>query len=331
MARATPYTAAMHPITLSPDELAARLTAGLSPSLFEAVPAVLLALDGEHRQAPMPLPPCPVIGIGQGASDWTDACDTVVADADAAAPLLARIAEAPRAAALFVQLLRHTEMLRLEAALFAESLTYSTLQAGPEYQAWLAAHRATAPQRPTESGPAVSWQRQGTQLSLWLDRASTRNAMSREMRDALVEALRLVQLNPEITQVRLAGHGPSFSTGGDLTEFGMAPDPATAHLVRSLALPGRELAACADRVTVRVHGACIGSGIEFPAFAGRIEATDDAWFQLPELRFGLIPGAGGCVSVPRRIGRQRTAWMVLSGARIDARTAHEWGLVDALV
>ena len=46
---------------------------------------------------------------------------------------------------------------------------------------------------------------------------------------------------------------------------------------------------------------------------------------------GLIPGAGGTVSIARRIGRQRTAWMVLTGRRITARTALEWGLVDALV
>jgi enoyl-CoA hydratase/carnithine racemase len=45
---------------------------------------------------------------------------------------------------------------------------------------------------------------------------------------------------------------------------------------------------------------------------------------------GLIPGAGGTVSISRRIGRQRTAWMVLTGRRINARTALEWGLVDEL-
>jgi enoyl-CoA hydratase len=100
--------------------------------------------------------------------------------------------------------------------------------------------------------------------------------------------------------------------------------------VRALALPGRLLAQCADRVQVRVHGACVGSGIEFPAFAGRIVAAPDAYFQLPELRFGLIPGAGGCVSIARRIGRQRTAWLALSGKRIDARAALDWGLVDAI-
>jgi hypothetical protein len=75
----------------------------------------------------------------------------------------------------------------------------------------------------------------------------------------------------------------------------------------------------------RLHGACIGSGIEFPAFAGRVVAAPDAWFQLPELTFGLIPGAGGCVSISRRIGRQRMARLVLSGNRIMAERALAWG------
>ena len=52
---------------------------------------------------------------------------------------------------------------------------------------------------------------------------------------------------------------------------------------------------------------------------------------MPELSMGLIPGAGGCVSVPRRIGRCRTAALVLSGRRINARTALDWGLIDAIV
>jgi len=321
----------MAALTLSPDALADRMRAGTPPSLFDDTTAMLLPLDADASAPVGALPPCPVIGIGHGPAAWAAACDVRVADTDAATPLLQRIEATPRAAAVFVQLLRHTEGLPRDAALFAESLSYSTLQAGPEYQAWLAAHRADHPTPHRDTGPAVMLERSGPQLQLWLNRASTRNAMSREMRDALIEALQLVQLDPEIREVRLAGHGKCFSTGGDLSEFGSAPDPATAHLVRSLALPGAALAACRDRVTVRVHGACIGSGIEFPAFAGRIEAHQDAWFQLPELRFGLIPGAGGCISLPRRIGRQRTAWMVLGGARVTAATALDWGLVDALV
>ena len=88
------------------------------------------------------------------------------------------------------------------------------------------------------------------------------------------------------------------------------------------------MAACAERIEVRVHGACVGAGIELPAFAARLSARADAFFELPEVAMGLIPGAGGTVSLPRRIGRQRTAWLALSGERIDVDTAMAWGLVD---
>jgi enoyl-CoA hydratase len=172
--------------------------------------------------------------------------------------------------------------------------------------------------------------REGGELRLELNRPSNRNAMSTEMRDALIEALQLALADSSVRSVRIGGRGRCFSVGGDLAEFGTVPDPVTGHLVRSLALPGRLLARCGSRAEVRVHGACIGSGIEFPAFARRVIAAPDAFFQLPELGFGLIPGAGGCVSIPRRIGRQRTASLVLSGETIDARQALAWGLVDAV-
>jgi enoyl-CoA hydratase/carnithine racemase len=83
-------------------------------------------------------------------------------------------------------------------------------------------------------------------------------------------------------------------------------------------------------VTFHLHGACIGSGIELPAFAHHLSVDPKTFFQLPELRFGLIPGAGGCVSIARRIGRHRTAWMALSGKKISARKALEWGLIDEI-
>ena len=75
----------------------------------------------------------------------------------------------------------------------------------------------------------------------------------------------------------------------------------------------------------------MGSALEMAAIAGRITASPSAWFQLPELAMGVLPGAGGCVSVSRRIGRQRTALMILSGKRIGAQTALKWGLIDAII
>ena len=133
-----------------------------------------------------------------------------------------------------------------------------------------------------------------------------------------------------IEEVVLSGEGASFCSGGDLDEFGSFPDPAVAHAIRTTRSPAMLIARLAHRVRVEVHGACIGAGAELPAFAGRVVAAPDAVFQLPEVAMGLVPGAGGTASIPRRIGRQRTAELVLSGRRIDAETALRWGLVDEL-
>lgn len=273
---------------------------------------------------------CPVIMFGAKAGGLAQACDVQVDSLPEAQSLARNVERTPLAASLLVQVLRAVERVPVEEGWLVESLAYSSLQAGPEFQRWRASFTPSSTRSNIEKGPAVRMRRERDRLLLELDRPSRHNAMSVEMRDALIESLQLALTDDTIRHVDVRGRGRCFSTGGDPDEFGSAPDPATAHLVRRLALPGRLLEACRDRVSVHVHGACIGSGIEFPAFAARVVAAPDAWFQLPELRYGLIPGAGGCLSITRRIGRRRTAWMVLSGKRIDAKTALEWGLVDAI-
>ena len=79
-----------------------------------------------------------------------------------------------------------------------------------------------------------------------------------------------------------------------------------------------------------MHGQVLGSGMEMAAFCGWVEAHPDSVIGLPELSLGLIPGAGGTVSITRRVGRWRTAYLVLSGHTINAATALKWGLVDAV-
>ena len=191
------------------------------------------------------------------------------------------------------------------------------------------AWRASRPPRDRgDTGARVGVERSGAALHITLTRPEVRNALDTAMRDQLVDALQLAALDDSITEVHLRGEGPAFCAGGDLDEFGSRPDPATAHLVRILQSAGRAIDAVADRVTAHVHGACRGSGVELPAFAGRVVASADATFGLPEVSLGLIPGAGGTVSLPRRIGRHRTALLALTGEPIDAPTACEWGLVD---
>jgi hypothetical protein len=281
--------------------------------------------------AKLSLLPCPLIGVGRGDPHLESACDVVVADADGLRPLVDRVAAAPIAAMTLVQLLRASETLPVGSALNMESLAYATLQRGPEFLRWLAAGRKPASPVASTGEPAVLLRREGSALHIVLNRPAQRNEIDVAMRDGVVDALKLVLADPTIGPVTLQGAGKCFSVGGALWEFGTVGDAASAHVIRSVQLPARWLALCADRVTARLHGACIGAGIELPAFAGRVIAHRNTFFQLPELSMGLIPGAGGCVGIPRRIGRQRTAWLVLSGRRIDARTALRWGLVDELV
>jgi enoyl-CoA hydratase len=275
---------------------------------------------------------CPVLGRARegAAHPLACACDAVVADGQEAALLIMNIEAAPLAALVLVQLLRMTEGMPIAPALIAESFAYATLQAGAEFRRWLAQAARPAPVTEQASDAPVLIERDGAHLAVTLNRPARRNALSVGMRDALAEALELVIADHSITQVTLMGAGPCFSAGGDLAEFGSTPDSATAHAVRSTRSLPALLARCAERLTVHVHGAAVGAGAEMAAFGARIAATADAFFQLPEIRYGLIPGSGGCVSLPRRIGRQRTAYLALSAQRLDARTARGWGLGDAL-
>ena len=183
--------------------------------------------------------------------------------------------------------------------------------------------------RSTPGAATVRVERRVDELEVTLERPEARNALDAHMRDQLWDAFTMAAADPGLT-LRWRGAGPSFCAGGDLDEFGSRSDPARAHLIRLTRSLGRVLHELADRTTVELHGACVGSGIELPAFAGRVLAAPDTAISLPELSLGLIPGAGGTVSLPRRIGRHRTAWLALTGATIDAATARRWGLVDEL-
>lgn len=245
---------------------------------------------------------------------------------DAAIATLAdAVAADPQAAVTLVQVLRLGRGRSLVEGLTVESLAYATLQAGAEHRAWLAAAPA---RRPAVSKEPVRLARDGDTLAVTLDRPEVRNAVDAATRDALVAAFD-VAVQADL-RVELRGAGPDFCSGGDLAEFGTTPDPATAHLVRTTRSPARALAAVAERTTVFLHGACIGAGIELAALAGRVVAAPGTSIRLPEVAMGLIPGAGGTATIPRRIGAERTAWLALTGLPLDAETAAAWSLVDVI-
>ena len=274
--------------------------------------------------------PVTVCWVGHAfGGDGPDHADLVISHSDIV-DLTGVVTRNPLAAATLAVLLRSSTAATVEAGLANESAAYSMLQAGPEFAAW----RATT-KRPAAIAdrvqPTVAVTRHDHTLAITLNRPQRHNAITTRLRDELCEALAIAVVDDSVREVILRGNGPSFCSGGDLAEFGSRQDAATAHITRLAQSPARILHRLCDRVTAEIHGATLGGGIEMAAFAHRVVAHRDTTIGLPEVGLGLIPGAGGTVSLPRRIGRQRTAALALTDRRIDVETALSWGLVDELV
>jgi enoyl-CoA hydratase/carnithine racemase len=257
---------------------------------------------------------------------------TVSSVPDALGELRERCARWPQAAAVCDDVLRAVDPAAPAfGGVITESLAYSTLQAGGEFARWLAER---GPAAPVDIPEPVQADRVEDTLYVRFNRPQRHNAFSTDARAALLEALEVARLDPSVREVVLSGNGRSFCSGGDLAEFGTFADPASAHLARTRHSPALALAELTGRLGRRcraeVHGQVLGSGLEMAAFCGWVQARGDAVFGLPELRLGLIPGAGGTVSITGRIGRWRTAYLVLSGQTIDPPTALRWGLIDAI-
>jgi enoyl-CoA hydratase/carnithine racemase len=303
---------------------------GLDLSAPAGLPLVVVAVD---------LGPAPTGGAGadvrlaavRAAAPWVCPPEGLAAGLGALSGMVER---SPQAATTLVQLLRLRGGLSVADAVVAESLAYGLLQAGPEHARWRADRRSRPGRQPLPTGPPseggedapVLVRRSGSSVHITLNRPARRNAYSAAMRDGLVDALAVAAAAGG--EVVLDGNGSCFSSGGDLDEFGSLDDPVSAHTIRMSRNAGIRLAELAGVTTVIVHGPCFGAGVELPAFAGHVIARPDTTFTLPEMAMGLLPGAGGTVSIPRRIGRGRAAWLALSGATLDLSTALEWGLVD---
>ena len=275
-----------------------------------------------------------IVANGSIGTGWHELADVVVEEGcDALDDFADTVTACPIACTTLALLLRGGSRRSPAEGLVAESASYSTLQAGPEFAAW----RARTPARPSgpgdgDEGPRVRVERDGPALAITLTRPLRRNALDAAMRDQLLDALAVAQADPGVTRVEPGVVKARRSAPGvTSTDPGAGPTRPAAHLLRLQRSLGTPCGALADRTTAYVHGPCAGSGtLSCRAFAGRVVAHPGATFALPEARLGLLPGAGGTVSLPRRIGRLHTAWLALSGRAIDAPTALGWGLVDAV-
>jgi enoyl-CoA hydratase/carnithine racemase len=173
-------------------------------------------------------------------------------------------------------------------------------------------------------------ERAGDVATLSLNRPAQRNALSNELMADVTAALEVLGADPEVRVVVLAGRGPAFSAGHDLSEMvGLGLDDYRGIF----ALCTRMMTAIHELpqpVIARVHGMATAAGCQLVAACDLVVASSEARFATPGVKIGLFCTTP-MVEVTRSIGRKRALEMLLTGAPIDARTAAEWGLVNRVV
>lgn len=151
------------------------------------------------------------------------------------------------------------------------------------------------------------------------------NALSRALRQALLEAVATLDADEAVKAVVLRCAGRTFIAGADVNEFGKPPQPP--HLPDVVA----SIEGARKPWIAAIHGNALGGGLEVALGCTYRAAVASANLGLPEVKLGLVPGAGGTVRLPRLIGAPAAIDLVTSGNPVDARKAAMLGLVDLVV
>jgi 3-hydroxyacyl-CoA dehydrogenase len=151
------------------------------------------------------------------------------------------------------------------------------------------------------------------------------NALSRAVRQGLLDALAQADRDPEVKAVVLACRGRTFIAGADITEFGEgAKEPDLGAVVAAYEASGKPIVAA-------IHGTALGGGLEVALGCHYRVALSTAKLGLPEVKLGLLPGAGGTQRLPRLIGIPKAIALITSGDQLGAADAKALGAVDEVV
>ena len=153
------------------------------------------------------------------------------------------------------------------------------------------------------------------------------NGLSHAVRIGLARALDRATADPAVAAVVLAGGGLNFSAGADIREFGTPAASAEPTLRQVIA----QVEASPKPVIAAIQGSCLGGGLELAMAAHYRIAARAATLGLPEVKLGLIPGAGGTQRLPRLVGPARAIDLILGGEPLRAVALAESGLLDRVV
>src|SRR5438876_11247756 len=148
------------------------------------------------------------------------------------------------------------------------------------------------------------------------------NALSTAVRQGLVEAIAEAEADDSVNAIVIACEGQTFFAGADITEFGKPPQqpwlPAVVDTIEY----------CSKPVVAAIHGTALGGGLEVALACHYRVAVKSARLGLPEVKLGILPGAGGTQRLPRVVGVEKALSMIVSGDPIGAEEALRVGLVD---
>lgn len=171
-------------------------------------------------------------------------------------------------------------------------------------------------------------ERHGGVLLLRLNRPQALNALNIPLRRALSRVIAATADDPDVRAIVVSGGPKVFAAGGDIKEFADhdAPQVMALELQRIWA----PIAACPRPIIAAIEGFALGGGAELAMHCDIILAAEDAQFAFPEVRLGILPGAGGTQRFPRAVGKFRAMRYLLTGDRIPAPVALEMGLASEL-
>jgi 3-hydroxyacyl-CoA dehydrogenase len=172
----------------------------------------------------------------------------------------------------------------------------------------------------------VYFERRGDVAVLQIDNPPV-NGLNLAMRRGVVAGLQRARNDPKVKVVAITGTGRVYSGGADIREFNTPAQVAEPNLLQVL----DAIEASHKPVIAAINGVCMGGGLELSLACHYRIATPNAAMGLPEVKIGLLPGAGGTQRLPRAVGAELALQMIVSGDPIGAEAALKAGLIDRIV
>ncbi len=163
-----------------------------------------------------------------------------------------------------------------------------------------------------------------------LNRPDALNALNKQLMDEMTDALKALEANDDIGAIVITGSEKAFAAGADIKEMA-SKDYMDVYMEDFITANWEEATRCRKPVIAAVAGYALGGGCELAMMADFIIAADNAKFGQPEIKLGVIPGAGGTQRLTRFVGKSKAMDMCLTGRMMDAQEAERSGLVSRVV